>query len=236
MSSIRTHRKVALALASLAVAAGGVLLWWAVFSGGQGGPYISAAGEVIRDACADNDKVEHYDITTIGIHIRGGETVRFTQETRVGGKFFQQVNSDEDGNARAEWIVGEGHTYLRERSEAGEWGDWTVGQLPKLSPTQAPDPNIVLFCGFTVSEYDVTFVGNEVLNGVEVGRYRVSDPGWEAIGGHERFDYWVDTDGQVRQTVHDFYDPEEGGSEERVTTTTTFSGLGEPNEITAPVQ
>ena len=198
--------------------------------------YVSADGEILRDACEDNDKPDHYDSTEIGIHTRGGETLHSTKELRAAGKNFHQVTTAEGLQGGAEMMVVDGYYYFRERSEEGVWTDWHVQPFPTPRTTLTPVPDQVSFCGirWIGDEFAVSFVGAEVLDGVEVGRFRVSDPAWEEIGGHWRNDYWVDHDGQVRQIQHDFYDPDEGGSEERIIKTSTISGIGEPNEITAP--
>ena len=84
---------------------------------------------------------------------------------------------------------------------------------------------------------NVRYLEDARVNDTPVKHFSASiDP--ELIGGggnYENYEYWVDEGGRVIQLKWDvFFDSRGGRQEERVATTMTVSGYGEPNVITAP--
>ncbi len=92
------------------------------------------------------------------------------------------------------------------------------------------------FCGWE-DLVDARYVGDARVNDIPVEHFSASLDQEFLLGenSYENHEYWVNADGRAIQVKWDvFFDSRGGRQEERVATTMTVSGYGEPNVITAP--
>ena len=166
----------------------------------------------------------------------------FTLEASVSGDdYYAKYTASTDG-ATMELMRLAGQSYYRDSIDGAGWEflDFPLASIDRNLSVLGDTPT----CPDLTN---VTKVGDEVLNGVAVTKYTSGDgkpaPLAADFRGSKRgdlFEYWVDGRGQLLQIYNEHYIAAhyEGSAEGKTTgvyrITTTFSGVGEPNTITAP--
>ena len=197
-----------------------------------------AHAQVVTEACAKTLTTDYFDINVNMEATRDGEpsTYQFTATASVAGPNFQvSVSGFVDQPVHVDGIHLDGKGYAREND-----GPWAIDPMATNSLLTffvggAPTAQGWSLCpGLDKAEK----VGDETLQDMATTRYSWSvstDALPDSAKDHivmTRADYWVDQTGQLvqmrRTEVHPIDPP--------MTTiqTTTFSGVGQPNEITAP--
>ena len=242
--------KIAAALTlGIVVLAGGALFFWPDL---DDEPQVSAQ-KAVENACADFGKVDAYDMTS---RVVSYETVGYGPEEFYGewtgkGEFDggdyhiagQEVGGD---NSEVAHIRIGDVGYRRLTEEGNVWkeldrklGDWTafvqgMGSNP-LCPTAT----------------DYRDLGSTTLNGEEVKRYtdapvtggqaysleELKEIPADGEGRRNTVEFWVNSNGELVQvygTLWGGYIEDDVPVRYRITHTTTFFNLGEPNVITAP--
>ena len=131
----------------------------------------------------------------------------------------------------------------------GEWQDWdvTVGEVggsgtargASSSPARTSDEDYESFCGLGLEELpgqevEFRYVGEEVVDGFTTSHYfHKYSPG--GAGDYISTEYWLDSEGLLRQVRIISYGPPTAGSpESRIEHFKSYSGWGEPNVIIVP--
>ena len=245
------HRAVTfLSLAAIMVAVG-LIVWWR-FPGST-----LTAQERMEDVCASTTYPLSFDLSDHTTMTEGGTT------TTVGDYDIRNNGRDKhilmytDGNPSHEAILiypgGEsaGRSaitrqtgYIREFT-GGEWGDWEVNVGDSATATAngtssaRTDENLESFCGLPLEipghEVEFRHVGEETIDGTNTSHYFHSG---SRIGhdGYTSTEYWLDSNGLLKQTRWIVYHPASPGSpESKFENFRTFSEWGVTNVITPPV-
>ena len=242
--------KIAAALTfGIVVLAVGALLFWPDLDDEP----AASAQEVVESACDSMEKVESYDMaTTIKVTGDGALELTGTFKAEVSGPDFRYENTYSDGYSNRAISVG-GKDYVR-YVRANKDGIFTTKGWEVFEEGVRDVESWLSDLGDTPICPDlsnVTFAGEEDLDGVKTSRYVSGD--WDysqkdAYFNDKTFEgviflyvheYWVDSNGQLLQHRLEQNSVSQGhGTERRVTnriSTTRFLDVGEANTITAPV-
>ena len=255
MTTMLTKHRAATFLAlALVMVAVGIIVWWR-FPESTG---VLTAQERMEDICASTTYPLSFDFSDRATMTEDGETTTVGDyDIRANGR-DKHVLMRTDGNPSHEAILiypgGEGATrsssarqtgYIREFT-GGRWGDWKVNVGDDSATTTnggAParsDGDLGSFCGLPLEipghEVEFRYVGEETIDGTNTSHYfhsasRLGDDGYTST------EYWLDSNGLIKQTRWIVCHPSSSGSpESRFENLRTFSGWGETNVIAAPVQ
>ena len=226
-------------VAALAPAA--AIVWVALLDTPQ-----ASAQEVVEGACNQMNGVDSFDLYSVKKASLDGVPWEGTlvQKARISGADYHSQYTVEATGDTDEIIRVGGKGYYRSNDNAWQVSDGplqdTTSHLAALGVTPiCPDLS------------KVTWKGEEELNGVKVDRYISGSAMAEEVAalndvdsafrGEKRIavhDYWVDERGQLvkhRLEAHTLAQYDYGRGISVVTAETTFSGVEEPNIITAPV-
>ena len=242
-----------LALVMIAV---GIIVWWRFPEG------TLTAQERVEDVCASATYPESFDLFDRATFAFGEDNtgvveynVRFNGQaehyvTSLDGTFIQEAififSSSASSSARSTGPATTGYT--RTYTDAA-WDEWEVTnfqpkQIPPASSSgssarnsdDAPDS----FCGLVLedpdSDIEFRHVGEETIDGIATDHYFHSQSRKDSILVFTK-EYWLDADGLLRQVRETIYAPPTSGDPgTNIVHFKTYSGWGEENIITAPVQ
>ena len=200
----------------------------------------ASAQEVVEGACAKAVATDYFDLTVrMKANPDGGDAERYYDaKVSVAGIAYQlEVQGVIDRPVHVTGIYVDGVGYSREGT-----GAWQVDK-------SASHRLVSYFFGFTPTEAGWSVcpnleqaekVGEEVVQGITTTGYTTSisndvlpDSAKERLVT-TRWDYWVDETGQLVQLGRIERRPPQDGRAIGGTWTTTISGVGETNTITAP--
>ena len=242
MSNAKTFGNLFAAVAVIALASAGILLWLSP----RNVP-IANAQEVVRQACQHIQEVDSFDFTA---HISGsldGEAWRstWTWSGRVSGDDYHTTSVSSNGRTY-EFIRVGGQGYMRDSAYPNGNAWEPIDGLNDIH-TSLDDLGVNPFCPATAG---LTRVDRDTQGGGSVTRYSdiavadaaafadvpASFSGQKEASNHE---YWVDYQGRLVRYREEVYHVEQydsgGKGVTRTTINSTFSGIGEPNTITSPV-
>ena len=223
-------------------------------SEGAQSPMSGSRPEAADRPCAGMDGLDNYDEVSTGTFEMNGnpDTLGIKRDMRVSGDGYHEVRTFnvDDGEGRTEFMRVAGVVYFSASAYNGrlkqEW------QVIESAPVGIPSPLLAL--GETPMCPDVRnlrFRGDEELDGVITTVYESGDSSGvereaiEKLGssfeGERRAikdTFWVDGDGLlIQHEVETYYLYSRNGVRQTGEdyTLTKFSGIGEPNTITAPV-
>ena len=219
----------------------GAALWLAL----RDAPTVSAK-EAVQAACEKMDYVNHYDMDATIKYVVDGvpDKEHFTLQASVSGEDYAAKWTASSDGATGEITRIAGKGYIRESIDGRGW-EIFPGEIPHIN-NHLGDLGATLACP---SLDKVNLEDTETdSDSFQVKRYS-SGIGAEGLAdapqnvhGHKEssaYTFWVDANGLLvkhLQERHQLATHRDGRVvHEVMTTTTTYSGHGEPNTITAPV-
>ena len=193
----------------------------------------------VQSACAELGRTESFDLT---IHAKDNTTqdTLITSVSVQGDDFSGSLTFSGQGTW-AEFIRANGVDYYREGTGAWAASNARFSDVGRILPGVGDNPVCPDTSNFVAA-------GDEVLDGVKVKRYADPEPLSTTFadvdtafrGGKSRREnvVWITSDGQLAQFQSTIHVLTQTDAERRVDTTvqtTTISGIGETNTITAPV-
>lgn len=251
MKAMRAHSRTIVAVLVFTIAVAGAMVWWFGIRSS-----VQDARAAVEDACGAMAAADSYDVTMEIATVVDGEAVDVvTAIIRFSGDDQHGVLSTAAEGTVAEYVLVGGVVYIREFTQ-GISPEWAVGAPPS---SRSADPFGFLGSNpvcpdieeLTEQEWGAyNALGEEQLNGVTTQHFTDGGSlgpvgavdGALPVGSYSedrRHEFWIDPDGQLVQTKEEWllrFQVTEGAPpiQQRTHTTSTFSGIGEPNVITAP--
>ena len=208
-----------------------------------------AAAVVVGNACTA--EYSDVDYTVTGANRRSDTTVHTVIEGRRDGDSIHEVRRYKDQPPGYEQIWVDRRLYTRETGQDGQWGPWEELEVltpPPSSSTRSDedttsksiDPPTSTFCGGW-DPSDVQFLGTVTIgDGNTSVRHYIAATDYAGRGllpgTFENWEFWVDLSGTLLQVRQEYYSPAiQSYPLQHLDVTTTFSGHGEANVITAPI-
>ena len=258
------YRTLALAsLTAVAVAVAVAVVVILRFPGGDSAIAQETIIERIAALCASTTPPQSFDMAERATFYGGAGSGVAEYDYRTNGRAVHNITTLDgtslqeaifvfiDSNARSALRANAATatTYIREYSD-GAWGEWNVttgggvgatdGGAPGDSPLRTDDGELASFCGLTLEgppgvEIDFRYEGTETIDGILTHHFFHGYTG----GGSTTYlstEYWIDETGLLRRHRDTSFNPAtDANAESKVVRDKYYSGWGEENIITPPV-